>query len=156
MDIFYNFSHYVPTFCPTQRYSLRFLTLTHHIFATSGMLPPKSHTNASLYMLLILQFGPLLCIIIPQHQSFIKPNNNKNTTPCHDVAIGATKIKNNNYSLQQVLDSTRSTIDAKPHTCLPLPLNSPSYLGPITFYSPFLCMLETPLATHHLLPTCFT
>jgi hypothetical protein len=68
MDIFYNLSHFVPTFCPTQGYMLRFLALTHHICVISGMLPPKSHINASFYMFFILQFGPPLCIIIPQHQ----------------------------------------------------------------------------------------
>jgi hypothetical protein len=54
VDILCNLSHFVPTFCPTQGYMLRFLALTHHICATSGMLPPKSHTNASFYMILIL------------------------------------------------------------------------------------------------------
>jgi hypothetical protein len=93
MGIFYNLSHYVPTFYPTQGYPLRFLALTHHICATSRMFPPKSHTNASLYMLLILQLRPPLCIIIPQHQSLIELNINKNTIACHDVAIGAMKIK---------------------------------------------------------------
>jgi hypothetical protein len=77
---FYILSLSVPTLCPTQGYPLRFLALTHHRCATLGMLPPKSHTNASLYMLLILQLRPLLCIIIPPHQSLIEPNTNKNTT----------------------------------------------------------------------------
>ncbi len=80
MYIFYNLSHSVPMFCPTQGYMLRFLALIHHSCATSRMLPPKSHTNASFYMLLILQLEPPLCILIPQHQSLIEPNNSKNIT----------------------------------------------------------------------------
>ncbi len=81
MDIFCNLFHFVPTFYPTEGYLLRFLALTHHKCAISGMVSPKSHTNASLYMLLILQFKAPLCIISPQHQSLIEPNTTTNTTP---------------------------------------------------------------------------
>jgi hypothetical protein len=77
---FCNLSPFIPTFCPTQGYSLRFLALTHHKCATSGTLQLKSHTNASFYMLLILQLGPPLCIIIRPHQSLLEPNTNKNIT----------------------------------------------------------------------------
>ncbi len=80
MDIFYNLSHFVPTFFPTQGYLLKFMALTHHRCTTSRMIPPRFHTNSSLYMLLILQFKLLLCIISPQHQSFIQRNTSNNTT----------------------------------------------------------------------------
>ncbi len=81
MYIFCNLSHSISTFCPTQGYPLKFLAFTHHKCVTSRMFPPKSRRNASLYMLLILQLTPPLCIIIPQHQSLIEPNTNKNTMP---------------------------------------------------------------------------
>jgi hypothetical protein len=48
MGIFYNLFHFVPTFCPTQGYPLRFLALTHHICATSRMLhqsPIRMHPS---------------------------------------------------------------------------------------------------------------
>ncbi len=93
MGIFYYLSHSVLMFCPAQGYLLRFLALIHHRCVTSRMLPPKSHTNASFYMLLILQLGPSLCIIIPQHQSLIKLNTSKNTIAYHDVATGVAEIK---------------------------------------------------------------
>ncbi len=122
MDIFYDLSHFVPMFCPTQGYLLRLLALTHHICATLRMLPPQSHTNVSLYMFLILQFRPPLCIIIPQHQSLIEPHTNKNTTPT------MMQLSVQRKSKQQPLTSasfysTRSTTNAiqKPQTCLLCP-----------------------------------
>ncbi len=93
MGVFCNLSHFVPTFYPTQGYPLKFLALIHHKCATSRMLPPKSHMNASLSMLLILQLGPLLCIIILQHQSLIELSTCNNTIICHDVATGIAGIK---------------------------------------------------------------
>jgi hypothetical protein len=71
MGIFYDLSHFVPMFYLTQGYPLRFLALTHHICATLRMVPPRSHTNASLYVLLIIQLISPLCITSPQHQSLI-------------------------------------------------------------------------------------
>ncbi len=118
MDICCNFSHSVPTFYPTQGYSLRFPALTHHRCATSGMLPPKSHTNASLYMLLILQLGRPLCIIILQHQSLIEPNTSKNTTLTMMCLLAQRKSKQQLFTFASF---TRSTTDAiqKSQTCFP-------------------------------------
>jgi hypothetical protein len=60
MDIFYNLSHFVPflpTFCPTQGYLIK--VYGSHSYACtihwiSGKVPPRSHADASIYMLLIL------------------------------------------------------------------------------------------------------
>jgi len=89
----YNLSHFVPTFCPTQGCPLRFLALSRHKSTTLGMVPPRSHANASFYMLLILQLRPPLCIISPQHQSLIKPNINKNTMPTMMYLLAQWKSK---------------------------------------------------------------
>ncbi len=116
------FSHYfplLPMFCPTQGYLLKFLALTHHKCVTSGTIPPRSHVNAALYMFLILQLKPLLCIINLQYQSLIELNTSKNTKPAM-MQLLVQRKSNNNYSFLQALDSTRSTIDTtqKPQTYL--------------------------------------
>ncbi len=137
MGIFCNLSHSILMFCPTQGYLLRFLALIHHRCAISRMLPPKSHTNASLYMLLILQLEPPLCIIILQHQSLIELNISKNTITCHDVATGAMEIK---------------TIIT--HLCMPLILHNLLHM-PTKNPRPVLFPLLTPLlifVQHPLIP----
>ncbi len=62
--LFFFYSH----FAQLKDTPLRFLVLTHHTCAIHwilGMIPPRSHANASLYMLLILQRKLPLCIINP-------------------------------------------------------------------------------------------
>jgi hypothetical protein len=87
MDTCYDLSHHVLlslTFCPAQGYPLRFLAPTQVYELPIGLsrnVPPKSPSNALLYMLLVLQLKLLLGIIKPQHQPFINPNSNKNTEP---------------------------------------------------------------------------
>ncbi len=117
MDIFYNLSHYVPlllAICPTQGYPLRFLALTHYTCTTHrilGTIPPRSHANASFYMLLILELRPPLCTINPQHQSLIEPNTSKNTKPIMMQSLAQWK-SNSNYRSLQALDFTQSTTNA--------------------------------------------
>jgi hypothetical protein len=125
MGIFYNLSHFVPTFCPTQGYPLRFLALIHHKWATWIMFPPKSHTNASLYMFLILQLGPLLCIIIPQHQSLIELNTSKNTIAYHDVATGAVEIKTTTHFYKPLILHDLLQMPTKNHKPVLLFLRTP-------------------------------
>jgi hypothetical protein len=72
------------TFYLAQGYPLRFLAPTHVYELPTGFskkVPPKSPTDALLYMLLVLQLRPPFGVFSPQHQPFISPNSNKNTEP---------------------------------------------------------------------------
>ncbi len=55
--------------------------------------PPRSPPSALLYMLLIIQFRPPLCVISPQHQPLINPNSSKNTKPTMTQSLVQWKTK---------------------------------------------------------------
>ncbi len=163
MDTCYELSHPIPfsfTFCPAQGYSLRFLAPTQVYelpIGFSSKVPPKPLTNALLYMLLVLQLKPPLSVINPQHQPFMSLNSNKNTKPAMIQSLA--QQKNNTTTIDSyklfLLHKLQNNFNPKTRPP-PLPLNPPSYLGPTASYSHLPCMLEVPLATHCLLPTCFT
>jgi len=108
-------------------------------------------------MFLILQLGPFLCIIIPQHQSLIELNTNNNTIACDDVTIGAVEIKTTTTHfcspliLHDLLHIPPKTIDLSFS-----PSSSLSYPSPTASPSPLPCMLEAPLATHFSIANFFT
>jgi hypothetical protein len=151
MYIFCNISHSVPTFCLTKGYPLRFLVLTHERRLASRMFPPKSHTSSSLYRLLILQLKPLLCIIILQHQSLIEPNTSKNTTPVVMYPLAQQKSK---QQLHTYASSWFCTIyhrwNPKTTSLCPFASELPFLSWSNNILFPLPCMLEAPLATHHM------
>lgn len=74
---------------------------------TSGKVPQRSLAYALLYMLLILQLKPPLCVINPQHQPLIDPNSSKNTKLAMTQSLAQWK-SNSNYRFLQAPPSTQT------------------------------------------------